>query len=225
MLRFFEHACAHFPLVRLLPRGHLVPRAPALYLMLSRPNAFHGCAGNPGCRTALSSSVWFNPSVSNSRRSGTRRSGTLVVGMMTACSVLFGCASDGTGSSPAAPAPKFVSDTTVSGIDHSYSGDFEFFVGGGVAAFDCDDDGRADLFFAGGTDPAALYRNESPIGGALRFAEVPSPVTDLTAVTGAYPLDLDSDGHVDLAVLRRGGNVLLRGLGDCDFEDANEKFG
>ncbi|HZX55047.1 MAG TPA: CRTAC1 family protein, partial [Ilumatobacteraceae bacterium] len=113
----------------------------------------------------------------------------------------------------------------MSGIDHSYSGDFEFFVGGGVAAFDCDDDGRADLFFAGGTDPAALYRNESAIGGALRFAEVPSPVTDLTAVTGAYPLDLDSDGHVDLAVLRRGGNVLLRGLGDCEFEDANEKFG
>ena len=74
---------------------------------------------------------------------------------------------------------------------------------------------RAELFFAGGSEPAALYRNESPVGGALRFARQASPVTDLTAVTGAYPLDIDSDGHVDLAVLRRGGNVVLRGLGDC----------
>ena len=40
-----------------------------------------------------------------------------------------------------------------------------------------------------------------------------SEVTDLTEVTGAYPLDIDSDGHDDLAVLRRGENVLLRGLG------------
>ena len=164
--------------------------------------------------------MWFNPSVPN-----TRRSGTLLIGMMTTAAVLFGCASDGTGSSTAARAPKFVNDTSMSGIEHAYTGDFEFFVGGGVAAFDCDDDGRADLFFAGGTDPAGLYRNESPIGGALRFASVPSPVTDLTAVTGAYPLDVDGDEHVDLAVLRRGGNVLLRGLGDCRFEDANEVFG
>ena len=48
-----------------------------------------------------------------------------------------------------------------------YAGEFEFFVGGGVAAFDCDDDGRDELYFAGGTAPAALYRNESPVGGAL----------------------------------------------------------
>ena len=40
-----------------------------------------------------------------------------------------------------------------------------------------------------------------------------SPATDLTEVTGAYPLDVDSDGHTDLAVLRRGGNAVLRGLG------------
>ena len=52
-----------------------------------------------------------------------------------------------------------------------------------------------------------------------------SPVTDLTAVTGAYPLDVDSDGHTDLAVLRVGEDVLLRGLGDCRFERANEALG
>ena len=44
-------------------------------------------------------------------------------------------------------------------------------------------------------NPAALYRNESPVGGALRFAQVPDPATDLTSVTGAYPIDIDGDGH------------------------------
>jgi hypothetical protein len=43
-------------------------------------------------------------------------------------------------------------------------------------------------------------------------------------VTGAYPLDVDSDGNMDLAVLRRGGNVILRGSGDCRFEDATGSF-
>ena len=64
--------------------------------------------------------------------------------------------------------PQFVADD--GGIDHRYDGDFQYFVGGGVAAFDCDDDGRSELFFAGGSAPAALYRNDSPIGGALRFS-------------------------------------------------------
>jgi enediyne biosynthesis protein E4 len=122
-------------------------------------------------------------------------------------------------------APTFVDDTDESGVDHSYTGGAEHFVGGGVAVFDCNDDGRPDLFFAGGADPAALYRNESAVGGGLRFEQVTSPVTDLTAVTGAYPLDLDSDGTLDLAVLRRGANVMLRGLGDCRFEDATAAFG
>ena len=98
-------------------------------------------------------------------------------------------------------------------------------MGGGVAAFDCDDDGRDELFLAGGSEPAALFHNDSPIGGALRFSPITSPVTDLTAVTGAYPIDIDSDGHLDLVVLRRGGDVVLRGLGGCRFEDANDALG
>ena len=97
--------------------------------------------------------------------------------------------------------PRFVDETAASGLDHRYDGEFEFFVGGGVAAFDCDGDGRAELFLAGGSEPAALYHNDSPVGGALRFSPMPSPVTDLTAVTGAYPLDVDSDGDTDLVVL------------------------
>jgi enediyne biosynthesis protein E4 len=132
----------------------------------------------------------------------------------------------GTDASAAAMAPpRFVEEAAAAGVHHVYGGDFRFFVGGGVAAFDCDDDGRPDLYFAGGTNPAALYRNESPVGGELRFTEMPDPVTDLTHVVGAYPIDIDGDGPIDLAVLRLGENVLLRGLGDCRFERANEAWG
>ena len=90
---------------------------------------------------------------------------------------------------------------------------------------DCDADGRPDLYLAGGAEPAALYRNVGEIGRELAFEPVPSPATDLDAVTGAYPLDIDADGMGDLVVLRRGENVLLRGTGDCGFERANERFG
>ena len=130
------------------------------------------------------------------------------------------------GAGPADPtAPRFIEETAVAGIDHRYDGDFEFFVGGGVAAFDCDDDGLPDLYFAGGSQSAALYRNDSRPGGTLRFTRESSAATDLAAVTGAYPLDVDGDGHTDLAVLRRGEDVILRGRGNCEFERANELLG
>ncbi|MGZ4741371.1 MAG: CRTAC1 family protein [Ilumatobacteraceae bacterium] len=123
------------------------------------------------------------------------------------------------------PPPHFVDESATAGITHAYTGGSQYFVGGGVAAFDCNGDGRDELFFAGGSEPAALYRNESPVGGALRFTRVVSAVTDLTDVTGADPLDIDGDGHVDLAVLRHGSNMVLRGLGDCRFEDATTSLG
>ena len=126
---------------------------------------------------------------------------------------------------PALPAPLFVEEAAAAGIEHRYEGESDFFVGGGVAVFDCNRDGRAELYFAGGEQPAALYRNDSPPAGALRFTHLADEQTDLDRVTGAYPLDVDSDGSPDLAVLRFGENVLLRGLGDCRFERANETWG
>lgn len=132
-----------------------------------------------------------------------------------------------TGSSTAAAAvPRFADDTASSGIDHRYEGDGEYFEGGGLATLDCDGNGLADLYIAGGAAPAAMYRNASAVGGALRFERLPSSVTDLSSVTGAYPIDIDSDGQLDLVVLRHAeGNRVLRGLGGCRFEDATDALG
>lgn len=121
--------------------------------------------------------------------------------------------------------PLFVDETAASGVSQRYDGPDLYQVGGGVAVFDCNGDHLPDLYFAGGVNPGELYRNRSAIGGALRFERVRSATTDLTNVNGAYPIDIDGDGKVDLAILRIGENELLRGRGDCTFEPANEALG
>lgn len=123
------------------------------------------------------------------------------------------------------PAPTLVDETEAAGVVHAYTGDWHYFEGGGVAAFDCSGDGKPELYFAGGASPAALYENASDIGGPLRFSELSGSGLELDAVTGAYPIDIDSDSITDLAVLRLGENVVFRGLGGCVFERANEAWG
>jgi hypothetical protein len=115
------------------------------------------------------------------------------------------------GSADAAPVvPRFVDETTHAGIDHACSGDWEFIVGGGAAAFDCDADGFPDLLLAGGAAPARFYRNASTVGGPLRFTEQKSGL-EAEDVTGAYPLDVNSDGTMDVILLRVGESLAMRG--------------
>jgi enediyne biosynthesis protein E4 len=129
---------------------------------------------------------------------------------------------------PAASAdiPHLVEEAAAAGVNHRYDGPWEFFVGGGVAAFDCDGDRRPDLFMAGGTNPVELYRNRSETGGPLKFEKVALdiPEADQKDVLGAYPLDIDNDGYMDLAVLRLGANLLLKGGPDCTFSIANRAW-
>jgi len=125
----------------------------------------------------------------------------------------------------AAGPPQFIDETAASGVSQRFDGPETYQVGGGVAVFDCNGDGLPDLYLGGGEGPASLFRNRSTVGGALRFDRVASSITDLPMVNGAYPLDVDGDGEVDLAILRIGENVLLRGHGDCTFERANEMLG
>ena len=106
--------------------------------------------------------------------------------------------------------------------EHVYSGGWEHFVGGGVAVFDCNGDALPDIFAAGGVAEARLFVSQG--GDAFGF-EPGAGIPSLNGVTGAYPIDIDSDGIVDLVVLRVGPNLLLRGLGDCNFTDAGADWG
>ena len=125
----------------------------------------------------------------------------------------------------ALPAPHYVDATSDSGIDHTFGGGYTTLTGGGMAVLDCDDDALPDLYLAGGDHPAALYRNDSAVGGGPRFTRVTDPASALDGVMGAYPLDVDGDAHADLVVLRTDGLEVLRGLGDCRFELATEALG
>ncbi|PTX56282.1 ASPIC/UnbV protein [Litoreibacter ponti] len=105
---------------------------------------------------------------------------------------------------------------------HIYTGGWEHFVGGGVAVLDCNGDALPEFVAAGGAKPMALYRNGS-VPGEMRFTR--GEIAPLEGVTGLYPLDIDSDGMLDLAVLRVGANVLLRGGPECSFTDATAEWG
>jgi len=121
-------------------------------------------------------------------------------------------------SSPALADPTF--ESRIGDISHQYVGGWEHFVGGGVAAFDCNNDQMAELFVAGGENPTKLLSNTTSGQGAdVSFADITPDHLKITAVTGAYPIDIDSDGNTDLVVLRAGENQILRGLGECSFEE------
>ncbi len=122
--------------------------------------------------------------------------------------------------------PEYHEEAMAAGIDHKYTGPWEYFVGGGVASFDCSGDRTPDLFLAGGSSPARLYVNHSRQGGALAFKPVDMGLDDkdLTKVLGAYPVDIDNDHITDLVLLRLGENLVLKGKGGCRFEKANRAF-
>ncbi|WP_231943405.1 CRTAC1 family protein [Hydrogenophaga crassostreae] len=123
-----------------------------------------------------------------------------------------------------APAlPTFVEETDTAGLQSRFEGEGEYMVGGGVATFDCDGDGLPEAYVTAGVNKAKLYRNQSPVGGALKLHEERSGL-ELTNAIGAYPLDIDGDGATDLVVLRVGEVQVFRGLGQCQFQRANDAW-
>jgi enediyne biosynthesis protein E4 len=104
---------------------------------------------------------------------------------------------------------------------------------GGVAVFDYDNDGDADLFIVNGSrlegfgqDPpprATLYRND----GDWRFTDVGAEtgIDHLGWGMGATVVDYNADGWFDLYLSNYGPNALYRNNGDGTFTDVAAEAG
>lgn len=114
-------------------------------------------------------------------------------------------------------------------------------MGGGVAVFDYDNDGRLDLYFTNGArldDPmprgAMPDKREVRYWNRLYHQRTDGKFEDVTERAGVrgegYSMgvatgDYDADGHVDLYVTAYGSNILYRNRGDGKFEDVTKRAG
>ena len=107
-------------------------------------------------------------------------------------------------------------------------------MGGGVAFFDFDRDGRLDIYLVNSyTVDASLARAPRPKAGLYRnlgngkFEDVAakSGVDDPGWAMGVSIADFDNDGFDDLYVTCFGPNRLYRNRGDGRFEDVTTKAG
>ncbi|MDQ5838092.1 MAG: FG-GAP-like repeat-containing protein [Acidobacteriota bacterium] len=152
---------------------------------------------------------------------------------------------------PASPAPQsaspvsFTDVTAQTGITfrHAASPTSQKYLpetmGGGVALFDYDNDGRLDLFFTNGArlqDPmpkgARPDKTEPRFWNRLYHQKPDGTFEDVTERAGlrgeGYSMgvaagDFDGDGFVDLYVTGLGGATLYRNRGDGTFEDVTQK--
>ena len=150
-----------------------------------------------------------------------------VVGLVGAAGVGWFVLAAGraTPTTPLGP-PAFVEETSRAGLEQTYDGPLAYFTGGGVATFDCDDDGRLDAYVSGGTAEAAPVPQRAVRSAAASASHGRRRrSTDLTAVTGAYPLDVDGDDIVDLVVLRSGVERRAARARRLPFERASERLG
>src|ERR1700691_1936469 len=114
-------------------------------------------------------------------------------------------------------------------------------MGSGVALFDCDNDGRLDIFLVNG----APYTDPTPKGfipqktgpeywNRMYHQKADGTFEDITEKSGlkgvGYGMgvavaDYDNDGYEDIFVTGYGGNRLYHNNGDCTFTDVTEKAG
>jgi enediyne biosynthesis protein E4 len=149
---------------------------------------------------------------------------------------------------PQAPSPVTFSDiTAATRIDFKHAGSptsVKYLLetmGGGIAIFDYDNDGRMDLFFTNGAllkDPmpkgAVPDKSEPKYWNRLYHQKSDGSFEDVTERTGlkgyGYSMgvaagDYDNDGHIDLYLTGYGENHLYHNNGDGTFTDVAKKLG
>lgn len=149
---------------------------------------------------------------------------------------------------PQAPSPVTFTDiTALTKIDFKHAGSptsLKYLLetmGGGVAIFDCDNDGRMDLFFTNGAalkDPMPKGelpdKREPKYWNRLYHQKTDGTFADVTEHAGlkgeAFGMgvasaDYDNDGYVDLYVTGYGENHLYHNNGNGTFSDVTKKLG
>ena len=107
-------------------------------------------------------------------------------------------------------------------------------MGGGVAAFDYNNDGCMDVFFTNGADIPSMRKTGQVFQNRLFRNNCDLTFTDVTAEAGlsgeGYCMgvaagDFDNDGFTDLFVTGVSRNTLYRNLGDGRFAEVSAKAG
>jgi hypothetical protein len=142
---------------------------------------------------------------------------------------------------------KFVDITAASGVrflhvaPHTAQKYLIETMGSGVALFDCDNDGRLDLFLVNGapypdpTPKGTIPQKTGPADWNRMFHQKSDgtfeDITEKAGLQGAgYGMgvavaDYDNDGYEDIFVTGYGGNHLYHNNGDCTFTDVTAKAG
>jgi len=117
-------------------------------------------------------------------------------------------------------------------------------MGGGVALFDYDNDGRLDIFFTNGAlindpmpDGKMPDKSDKKFWNRLYHQNADGTFTDVTERAGLTGMpqgyynmgvavgDFDNDGFEDLYVTGYGGNILYHNNGNGTFTDVTDKAG
>jgi hypothetical protein len=179
----------------------------------------------------------------------------VIMGLSAICPISTALRASGQSAKPAASATampavvpgKFVDITEQAGVrflhqaPHTSRKYLIETMGSGVALFDCDNDGRLDLYLINGapfTDPEPKGSIPAKTGqeywnrmyhqkpdGAFEDVTEHSGLKGVGYGMGVAVADYDNDGYEDVFVTAYGGNRLYHNNGNCTFTDVTDKAG